>query len=123
MNLPSTEELQRLLDEATPGEWIRHEEDGQIQNRDRATVAYADGHVHDDIELWIEWNLATDHALAALAPVLAAEVIRLRGGIVDAKAKLDLYVDTYHQQGHIYTSARLRDVSEDLTRILEGGQP
>ena len=87
MNLPSTEELQRLLDEATPGPWSTIEE--RYTDRDGKTIYHPEGIVAGAIEddLPVMWN--TDGAvdwtsepgnprLAALAPVLAAEVIRLR---------------------------------------------
>lgn len=115
MTIPSTEELQRLLDAATPGEWEpRSDPDWGfidihgVQSQDGEPVCI-DGTPQDCIVL-------------ALAPALATEVIRLREAIADAKSRLDDYMDAYHKQGQFYTSARLRNVSKDLTRILEGDQ-
>ena len=115
MNLPSTEELQRLLDEATPGEWEpRSDPDWGfidihgVQSQDGEPVCI-DGTPQDCIVL-------------ALAPVLAAEVIRLREGIANAQSKLDYYAGKYQTQGESHTSARIRDVSEDLARVVEGDQ-
>lgn len=116
MTLPSTEELQRLLDE-TPGETWRAELDEDSDSWD-VIPARLGGH-YSPVAEGLSQPVAE---LMAESRTLAAEVIRLREGITDAKTKLDHYVDTYHRQGHIYTSARLRDVSEDLTRILEGDQ-
>ena len=78
MAVPSTEELQRLLDEATPGPWYLHEDetgdpDGTYLHEAEGVMCIAitpigsgSDYREDDLDL------------AALAPVLAAEVIRLR---------------------------------------------
>lgn len=68
MTVPSIEELQRLLDEATPGPWVASKS-GYIGSVTAGTMIH-DGQVLGDT--------AEDTSLIALAPVLAAEVIRLR---------------------------------------------
>ena len=82
----TTVQLQRLLDQATPGPWEYKLEDGYImgdlveilngwiQTADGKTVLGTGLEINDEQELR---NLA----LAAAAPQLAQEVIRLRGEI------------------------------------------
>lgn len=87
MTVPGNDELQRLLDEATPGPWSTIEE--RCTDRHGNTIYHPDGIVADAIEddvpvMWnsdgaVDWTSKPGNPrLAALAPVLAAEVIRLR---------------------------------------------
>ena len=74
MTLPSNEELQRLLDEATPGYWIK----GVEMRTGEITIATTDMDA-DRLTVLDTSNCTEENAsLIALAPVLAAEVIRLR---------------------------------------------
>lgn len=88
MTLPSTEELQRLLDESTPGNWQfqDHEEWEHVAGPEYPPQKVMTEHAVevDGVPLFWSYNdsLLEDYPgnldLAALAPVLAAEVIRLR---------------------------------------------
>ena len=78
MTLPSTEELQRLLDEATPGPWYLHEDetgdpDGTYLHDEKGVMCIAITPIGSGSDYRKD-----DLDLAALAPVLAAEVIRLQ---------------------------------------------
>lgn len=115
MTVPSTEELQRLLDEATPGDWQWDEtvglslyfEDAEGKGRDIikcAARSYPD---------------EADAEIIALAPSLAAEVIRLRQGINDLKKA---HVDALNHpvgDGSLYFHS---NAIFELSRILEGDQ-
>lgn len=74
MTFPSTEELQRLLDEATPGTWEWDETVGlslyseDVEGKGRDIIKCAARSYPDE----------ADAEIIAMSRVLAAEVIRLR---------------------------------------------
>ena len=80
----STEELQRLLDEATPGEWAIDEETGRIYSqKDGVIISGIDLYQkidpeYSETEPWIDWHREVDGFFASHGPDFAAEVIRLR---------------------------------------------
>lgn len=88
MTLPSTEELQHLLNAAAPGEWQFQDYEewehvaGPEYPPQQVAIAHTVevdgvplfGHANDDVLEDYPGNLR----IAALAPVLAAEVIRLQ---------------------------------------------
>lgn len=88
MTVPSSEELQRLLDEATPGDWQfqDHEEWEHIAGPEYPPQKVMTEHVVevDGVPLFWSYNddLLEDYPgnlrIAALSRDLAAEVIRLR---------------------------------------------
>lgn len=137
-NLPSNEELQRLLDQATPGPWSTIEE--RYTDRDGKPIYHPDGIVAGAIEddlpvMWnsdgaVDWTSEPGNPrLAALAPVLAAEVIRLREendemrrGIATAAEKARSHATQCSSMGQAAGSLGHRDVARHLTRILEGDQ-
>ena len=67
MPLPTSRELQEMLDEATPGTW----------RADEASICERCAHVRASATLVCSADMA-DASLIALAPQLAEEVIRLR---------------------------------------------
>lgn len=120
-NLPSTEELQRLLDKATPGPWVTVGEcytdnDGNERYSPESISSRADG-IGRDV-MWntdgaVSWcSNPHDPQLAAHAPELAAEVIQLRAALEQ------LQKDMRHQP----ESYVANEVANTIRTILEGEQ-
>ena len=118
MTLPSTEELQRLLDEATPGEWkwdgtVRrslYSKDAEGKGRDImkcAALLYPD---------------EADAEIIALAPVLAAEVIRLREAIETVAQISETRARNCHESNQLVAAAGHTVTASHLHGILEGDQ-
>lgn len=100
--------LRELANEHTPGPWEQAPR-GQIGNRElRAIVALVGG--DESGEQIGDCNLEADRELIALAPDLAAEVIRLREGLVR------LQRDMRHQP-HQYLAT---EVANAIRIILQG---
>ncbi|WP_312588579.1 hypothetical protein [Corynebacterium dentalis] len=135
MTVPSTEELQWLLDAATPGEWQfqDHEEWEHVAGPEYPPqqVMIAHGVEVDGVALFGRSNddLLEDYPgnlrIAALAPVLAAEVIRLREENermqerVNKHAQDALRLTKFLYDHHPVVHAEFK---ANLTRILEGDQ-
>lgn len=125
MTVPSTEELQQLLDAATPGEWYLHEDemgdpDGTYLHDTKDVMCIAITPIGSGSDY-----RENDLDLAALAPVLAAEVIRLREENERMKERVNkhaqdaLRLTKYLHDHHPAVSAEFKS---NLTRILEGDQ-
>lgn len=71
----STGRLRELLEEATTGPWRVDDETGEIYGTNGKQVVYP---LDGGTEVWMEWATDADYILAAGAPELAEEVIRLR---------------------------------------------
>lgn len=124
----TTTHLKRLLEQATPSPWEYKLEDGYImgdlveilngwiQTGDGETVLGAGLEINDDQELQ---NLA----LAALAPELAQEVIRLREELRDLRDQLKKKAE-YHSKVELSTDPldgiELEDnyAEDEISRIL-----
>ena len=114
MTIPSTEELQRLLNEAKSGPWeVRMRKDGYCEG-----VYTASGR-----GVCLDIN-AYDAPLAALAPALAAEVIRLREEMKSLRENYRELEKGYDEASIIDSPGRWfsHNVIQSLTRILEGEQ-
>lgn len=127
-DLPSTEELQRLLDEAKPGNWQFHED----EDWEHVVEGYPPMRIGLLHEVAVEGETLFNHAnaevlvdypgtlrLAAHSRDLAAEVIRLRQGINDLKKA---HVDALNHpvgDGSLYFHS---NAIFELSRILEGDQ-
>ena len=119
----STKHIQRLLAEATPGQWTVEDDGYDI------IIGNAEGHRMgwgDQVRFKFEaGNEKYDPALAALAPELADEVIRLREALEKQLGEINLVIamadmiqpQTEAQQKATTLARALRD---DLTRILNG---
>lgn len=154
MTTPSTEELQRLLDEATPGEWEYREElhcpcmaDQDVADalgtsypedlfkRPGCSEARAENYsCHTQLTItgkedgvWAhnppyhEVNPG-DMKLAALAPVLAAEVIRLREGIESLAGVCLTRARNFDEKNYRPDVAGHRSIAKRLIHTLEGDQ-
>lgn len=120
MTVPSTEELQRLLNEATPGPWEWDEtvglslyfEDAEGKGRDIikcAARSYPD---------------EADAEIIAHSRAIAAEVIRLREEIKSLREHYRGLEKGYDDASIPFSPGRWfsHNAVQDLTRILEGDQ-
>lgn len=115
MTLPSTEELQRLLDAATPGEW---KWDGTVRRSLYSKDAEGKGREIIKCAALLYPDEA-DAEIIAHSRAIAAEVIRLRQGINDLKKA---HVDALNHpvgDGSLYFHS---NAIFELSRILEGDQ-
>ena len=116
MTVPSTEELQRLLDE-TPDETWRAEID-EGEGWWNVVPAYCGGS-HTPIAEGMSQPVAE---LMAESRVLAAEVIRLREAIETIAEISETRADNCHASHQLVAAVGHRETSRRLTRILEGDQ-
>lgn len=112
MTLPPLHELKRLQAEATPGPWACWVDVPHEPKYDGAKVETEEGEEIASV------HTPADGRMVAFAPILLAEVIRMREEITDVR-------DMARQLSTnptIMTMERLRfdDIADDLTRILEG---
>ena len=120
MNLPSIEELQRLLDERAGGTWRAVLADGE--DWWNVQQAQPGGH-YTPVAIALD---QPDAELAALAPDLAAEVIRLRKEINAAKLRhVEALQGVIGGMSIVDTLTRSchSNAIFELSRILEGDQP
>ena len=119
MTAPSTEELQRLLDQATPGEWIK----GVEMNTGEITIATTDMDAPRLTVLDSSNCTVANASLIALAPELAAEVIRLRKSIETLASGLEKRASKTYQQRFGHIEAEIYDTAADEIRsTLEADQ-
>lgn len=133
MTVPSTEELQRLLDTAKPGDWQfqGHEEWEHVAGQEYPPQQVMIAHAVEVDGVPLFWNSNDDVLedypgnirIAALAPVLAAEVIRLR----EENQRMQERVNKHAQDAlrltkylHDHHPAVSSEFKANLTRILEG---
>lgn len=110
MTVPSTEELHRLLNEATPGEWRMYADTDLPKIYGVQTTAGE--------PICID-GTPQDCQIIQFTRVLAAEVIRLRQGINDLKKA---HVDALNHpvgDGSLYFHS---NAIFELSRILEGDE-
>lgn len=127
----STANLKRLLAEATPGPWTVEESNwGDIivaneaghkmtwGNGDQVRFKFEAGVYNEDLEL------AADPQLAALAPQLAQEVLRLRAGVERILEMCLLERDAAFQDAPMRAGevTAFNLCSERLTDLLTGDQ-
>lgn len=116
----STGRLREMLDEATPGPWRADDTTGEIYDTNGKQVAYPLEEYGD--EIWIEWATDADHILAAGAPELAEEVIRLREDLRHYLDDLNAGLILCESDTPL-TASQVESIAYDLTRILEGDKP
>ncbi|WP_392452005.1 hypothetical protein [Corynebacterium dentalis] len=132
MTLPSTEELQHLLNAAAPGEWQFQDYEewehvaGPEYPPQQVAIAHTVevdgvplfGHANDDVLEDYPGNLR----IAALAPVLAAEVIRLREAIETVAQISETRARNCHESNQLVAAAGHTVTASHLHGILEGDQ-
>lgn len=103
----TTTNLQKLLDQATPGPWTVEDDGYDI------IVGNAEGHRMgwgDQVRFKFEaGDKKHDTALAALAPELAQEVIRLRGEIKGLIAAMEVKAATGESQSPAVIAGYLKE--------------
>lgn len=113
MNLPSTEELQRLLNEATPGEWRMYDDTDLPKIYGVQTTAGE--------PICID-GTPQDCQIIQFTCDLAAEVIRLREGIETVAEISETRADNCHASHQLVAAAGHRATAHHLRSILEGDQ-
>ena len=107
----TTQDLEHLLNEATPGPWTG------IADEDTTCIAAPGGVLIDVDEHWSSCTGA-DVRLAAHAPAAVAEVIRLRKAIAELAEEERATADDEFFPVHLRDLCRA--YADDLDRILEG---
>lgn len=119
MTLPSLTELKRLQAEATPGPWESKDigMDEVIVGADGARLHYVASSIMD--REYLEWLNDADREVAALAPVLLADNIRMKeelGAYIDELIDEVVELNRHYQQSD--AGDALDTVACRLTRIL-----
>ena len=114
---PTTDQLKDLMSKVTPGPWVSSTHGTQVLTGDSwNTICELRARKDFTRARWEDGRAASDDTanatLIALAPTLAAEVVRLRGII----EKVDQYVpvadDTCDEPGILFTEAIMRQWPE-----------
>lgn len=105
----TTMHLKCLLEQATPGPWKLDPETGGIKNSASDNVVRGDAN-RDGDEVWLEWSFGADHMLAAHAPELAQEVIRLRGEIKGLITAMEEKAATGESQSPAIIAGYLKEI-------------
>ena len=116
--------IRELLEQATPGPWTVEEDDWE-----EVVVGNDEGHRMgwgDQVRFKFEaGDRKNDPALAALAPELAADWLRMREALEKQLGEINLVIamaDMIQPQTEAQQTAITlgRDLRDDLTRILNG---